>query len=314
MNIRPGAGEPRPAAGQHAQTPRRCQPFSLALTMAAIGAVLALVTSACTGPPPTSRDPRTAITSASDYQAQGSGKPGPSNTGVPAGTALTPYTGPQTVTTDGTIIDSMDVTGSLIIRARNVTIRNSKIHDDPGAVAGINIQDGASATITDSEIYNFQVGIVYENWTAIRVNMHDISFDGIKMGSNTQLLDSWLHSPKPTSDAHWDGVQVQAGVTNTFIKGNVIDSTGADTNSALFLAPDQGPSTDGPLTVTGNWLDGGNYTVFVNDGAGKQYYIADISVTDNRFGHGAKYGPAYVNVPVSWSGNVWDDTGARIDY
>ena len=239
-------------------------------------------------------------------------KPGPSNTGVPSGTVLTPYTGPRIITTANTVIDSKDVTGSLIIRAKNVVIRNSKIHDDPTAVAGINVEDSGSATITDSEIYNFQVGIVYNNWTAIRINMHDITFDGMKMASNAQLRNSWIHNPRPSADAHWDGVQVQSGVTNTVIQGNFIDATGASANSALFLCPDLGPSTNGPLTVTGNWLDGGNYTLNVLDGANKTYYIANISVTNNRFGHGGRYGPTYVNVPVTWTGNVWDDTGATI--
>lgn len=239
-------------------------------------------------------------------------KPGPTNTGVPAGTVLTPYTGPTTITVDGTTIDSKDVTGSLIIQAKNVTIKNSKIHDDPGATAGLNVQDSGHLDISDSEIYNFQVGIVYTNWTATRVNMHDMTFDNIKMSSNATLQDSWIHDPKPTSDAHWDGIQVQNGVVNTVIQGNVIDASGADANSALFLCPDLGPSTDGPLTVKNNWLNGGNYTINVLDGNNKQYYIKNISVTGNRFGRDAQYGPTYVNVPVTWSGNVWDDTGAPL--
>ena len=267
-----------------------------------------------TSSPTPTVEPTTATPTTTTAPPSNSTKPGPSNTGVPAGTILTPYTGPQIITTAGTVIDSNDVTGSLIIRAKNVVIRNSKIHDDPSATAGIYVDDNGSATITDSEIYNFQVGIVYNNWTAIRVNMHDMTFDNIKMASNAALRDSWIHTPKPSGDAHWDGVQVQSGVTNTVIQGNFIDATGAGTNSALFLCPDLGPSTNGPLTVTGNWLDGGNYTVNVLDGANKTYYISNISVTNNRFGHGAWYGPTYVNVPVTWSGNVWDDTGTTVSY
>ena len=246
--------------------------------------------------------------------APSTGKPGASNTGVPAGTTLTRYTGPRTITAAGTVIDSKDVSGGLVIRAKNVTIRNSKIHDDPSAVAGVFVDGGGSATIVDSEIYNFEVGITYSNWTALRVDIHDITFDGMKMSSNARLQDSWVHDPKPTSDAHWDGVQVQNGVVNTVIQGNFIDASGADTNTALFLTPDLGPSTDGPLTVTGNWLDGGNFTVAILDGNNGEYYIKKISVTNNRFGHGGWYGPANVNVPVTWSGNVWDDTGKTVGY
>jgi hypothetical protein len=241
--------------------------------------------------------------------APASGKPGPSNTGVPAGTTLTSYTGPHTITEAGTVIDSKDVRGALVIKAKNVVIRNSKIHDDPQADAGIYVTGSGSATITDSEIYNFPVGITYSNFTAIRVDLHDITFDGLKMSSDARLQDSWIHDAQPTSDAHWDGVQVQNGVTNTVIQGNNIDASGANTNTALFLTPDLGPTTDGPLTVTGNWLDGGNFTVAILDGNDGEYYIRKISVTNNRFGRDNRYGPANVNVPVTWSGNVWDDTG-----
>ena len=237
-------------------------------------------------------------------------KPGPSNTGVPAGTVLSPYTGPKTITTAGTVIDSKDVSGALVIRAKNVVIRNSKIHDDPDAIAGIYVDGSGSATITDSEIYNFEVGITYSNWTAIRVNIHDMTADGMKISSNVRLQDSWVHGPKPSSDAHWDGGQVQNGVTNTVIQGNTIDASGSNTNSALFLCPDLGPSTNGPLTVTGNWLNGGNYTVFVLDGNNGQYFISDISVTNNRFGNSFQYGRSNVNVPITQSGNVVDSSGA----
>jgi len=240
-------------------------------------------------------------------------RPGSSSTGVPAGTTLTAYTGPLTITTAGTVIDAKDITGALVIRAKGVTIRNSKIHDDPRAVAGVYVEDSGSATITDSEIYNFQVGITYSNWTAVRVDLHDLSFDGVKIGSNVRLQDSWVHSPKPSADAHWDGGQVQAGVTDTVIQGNYIDVGAGDANSALFLTPDLGPSTAGPLTVKDNWLDGGNFTLAVLDGDGGKYYISAITVTGNRIGRGGRYGPANVKVPVTWSGNVWDDTGTTIN-
>jgi hypothetical protein len=268
-----------------------------------------VVPTTTTPKPPTTTTPKPPTTTTPPSNLA---KPGPSNTGVPVGTVLTPYTGPHTITTAGTVIDSKDITGSLSIQAKNVTIRNSKIHDDLSATAGINVEDNGSATITDSEIYNFQVGIVYSNWTAIRINMHDITFDGMKMSSNARLQDSWIHGPKPSSDSHWDGVQVQNGVVNTVITGNFIDASGPGTNSALFLCPDIGPSTNGPLTVTGNWLDGGNYTVFILDGANGKYFISNISVTNNRFGHAAQYGPTDINVPVTWTGNVWDDTGAPL--
>lgn len=236
------------------------------------------------------------------------GKPGPSNTGVPSGTVLTSYTGPHTITVAGTVIDGKDVTGPLTISAKNVVIKNSKVHgSDP---IGINTTDSGSLIITDSEVYGFETGLVYTNFTALRINLHDTTFDGIKLSSNASVKDSWIHNPKPTGDAHYDGIQVQNGVVNTTISGNNIDVSGAQSNTALFLCPDLGPSTAGPLTVTGNWLNGGNFTVAVLDGNNGQYFIKTIVVKDNRFGSDHNYGPSNVNVPITQSGNVIDSTGA----
>ncbi len=61
--------------------------------------------------------------------------PGPANTGVPVGTVLTPYTGPCTITVANTVIDSKIISCELLIRADNVTIRNS--HINGGAIHGL---------------------------------------------------------------------------------------------------------------------------------------------------------------------------------
>ena len=236
-------------------------------------------------------------------------KPGPTNTGIPPGVTLTTYTGPSTVTAAGTVIDSKDIAGGIRIAAQDVVILNCLIHDNMLATAGVYVEDTASLLIIDTEIHTFQVGMVYANWTGIRLNIHDITFDGIKMGSNTELRESWIHHPVPQEDAHWDGIQVQAGITNTVIRGNNIDPSGVDANSALFLSPDLGPTSAGPLVVTGNWLNGGNYTVYCLPGYNGDI-ITDITFTNNRFGDDFKFGHSYVGMTLTQSGNVIDSTGA----
>ena len=52
------------------------------------------------------------------------GFPTADNTGVPSGTTLTAYTGPMTITTDGTVIENKIINGGLDITGANVTIRN----------------------------------------------------------------------------------------------------------------------------------------------------------------------------------------------
>ena len=75
--------------------------------------------------------------------------PDASTTGVPAGTVLTNYTGPCTITAANTIIDRKTVNCGLTIRASNVQITKSKIN---GSVT-IDDEDAPySFTITDTEV------------------------------------------------------------------------------------------------------------------------------------------------------------------
>lgn len=235
--------------------------------------------------------------------------PGASNTGVPAGTVLR-ASGSLTITQANTVIDGLDISGSVTVQASGVVIKNSRIRGTGSY--GVYARSG-SVSIYDSEISGFENGIGFDNWSAYRVDIYGTTGDGVKLGSNVTLQDSWIHDLAPSPDAHADGGQVQSGVRSLVVRNNVIDlSTTARANAALFIAPDLGPSTDGPITITGNWLNGGNYTLFCLDGNWGQYYIGNISITNNRFGRSAQYGPAHVNVPITESGNVWADTGAAL--
>ena len=55
--------------------------------------------------------------------------PDASNTGVPAGTVLTP-SGGLTITTAGAVINAREITGQVVVNAPNVTIRNSRIRSN----------------------------------------------------------------------------------------------------------------------------------------------------------------------------------------
>ena len=55
------------------------------------------------------------------------GMPDATTAGVPTGTTLTAYTGPMTITKDGTVIEGMIIDGTLVVDAANVTIKNCVI-------------------------------------------------------------------------------------------------------------------------------------------------------------------------------------------
>jgi hypothetical protein len=226
--------------------------------------------------------------------------PGPSNTGVPAGTTLKP-SGSLHVTTPGQVIDSLDITGNVSVDAPGVVIKNSKIHGS-GSGDGVRVLSG-DVTVQDSEIYGFENAIGYSNWTAVRVNVHSDTGDGVKLGSDTMLQDSWIHDLTPGPGAHADGGQMQDGVTNLVVRHNTIDVSSTSVNSALFISPDLGPSTAGPVLIENNYLAGGGFTIFVVDGSYGTYFVGNITVRNNVFG-ASQYGPDRVNVSVTWSSNT----------
>ena len=80
------------------------------------------------------------------------------------------------------------------------------------------------------------------------------------------------------------------------------------------MAPDLGPSTDGPVTIEGNWLNGGNFALYCLDGDYGRYFVGAITISNNRFGRDAEYGPVRINVPVQFVGNVWDDSSQAVRY
>jgi hypothetical protein len=218
----------------------------------------------------------------------------------------------MTITQANTVVDGKDITGTVYVRAAGVVIKNSRLRGTGSSYYCIQTQNGGSVLIEDSEIVGgCENAIAFDNWTAKRVEVTGTFGDGVKLGSNVLLQDSWIHDLKPSASAHADGGQVQYGVRNTVVRHNVIDlGSTPRANAALFLAPDQGPSTDGPLVIDGNKLNGGNRIISVLDGDYGKYFIRNISVTNNRLGDKFTYGRSSVNVPITQSGNVIDSTGA----
>jgi len=285
--------------------PRRWQ-------VAAVAAIL--VTNVMVGTTALAAPANASVNSALASAAMAGQKPGAGNTGVPAGKTLA-NSGPITVTRNNTVIDGLDIKGSVTVKATGVVIRNSRISGNGGA--GVNVKSGATVSITDTEISGFANGITGTKWSAQRVNIHGSSQDGVKLGSNSSLTDSWIHDLKPEPGAHADAGQAEGSAKNVVVRNNVIDSsnsaTGSLGNSALIFKNDLGSATGtGPVLIEGNWLNGGNFTVFVVPGS-KGYKIDNVTIKNNRFGPTHRYGFASIKMPVTASGNVNDLTGAPIN-
>jgi hypothetical protein len=199
-------------------------------------------------------------------------QPGPANTGVPAGTALTVMNGNLTITTAGATYSGLDVHGFVSVRAPNVTIKNSIIRGGvaPADIGLVNDID-ASAThfvIEDSELVpmdpSVQIdGIKGWNYTALRVEIHGTT-DGAKIfGPNATIENSYIHGlvtyahdpDQGGKRSHNDGVQILSG-SNIKIIGNTIKG---GSNTALMITQNHGVTNN--VVFDNNWVSGGACTV-----------------------------------------------------
>ncbi|MCW7538825.1 hypothetical protein OOT46_13335 [Aquabacterium sp. A7-Y] len=251
-------------------------------------------------------------------------RPGPDNTGVPAGTRLV-ASGPLELTTPDQVIDGLDVVGCVTVKAPRVTIRRTRIRCD--AYYPVEVMDGASLTIEDSEIDGSPSGgiatsgIAFRNYVARRVNIHGTA-DGIKADGNVVLEDSWIHDLYLGPDDHADGVQSTGSGADVTIRRNFIDIVdhgkghGGQPNSVFQIGTEWGSNSN--WTIDSNWLYGGGWVVHADAGADGD----GNRVVNNRFGRGVAegngdtypgYGPLALYGRWTTSGNVWDDSGAPVE-
>ncbi len=137
--------------------------------------------------------------------------PGPANTGVPAGTALTTYSGPCLITTANTLIDARVVNCDLRIRAPGVRITRSRIN---GSVATDADSTGFSFTISDSEVNvgdRVGTGVGEVDFIAERVHVTGGN-RSMHCWRDCTIRDSYVHGQfrDDTGRAHESGIRMGA--------------------------------------------------------------------------------------------------------
>lgn len=248
------------------------------------------------------------------------GFPTADTTGVRSGTGLRSAAGDVMVRTDGTVIEGMDLEGCVVVRANDVIIRNSRIRCGGGAMTPfpVRIIDGFTGLLVeDTEIDGLnraKVALIGSNWTARRIDVHSAT-DGLRMGTNTTVEDSYVHDLSRLPETHNDTVQTIGG-NSIRIVGNTLLAYNQRTDDAMNGAIQTG-RLHSPLVgmlVEGNYLDGGSYTVRGGSGPRDGHLITDYVFRDNLFGPNCMYGPvAGVGSPVTWEpNNRWADTGESI--
>lgn len=229
-------------------------------------------------------------------------------TGVPAGTSLTKVSGDVVLSTAGTVYDAKDVSGTIYVRADNVTIKRSRARD------GIHIVNNKDLVIEDTEIgpdsgkSGADGGVIFENYTCRRCDIHNFS-DGAKINGNVLIEDSWLHDFPYTDGDHNDAMQSVGGGSVT-IRHTSIDArsvagsnTGDRGNAAIFMA--DGPK--GHMIFENNLIAGGGYALQLRDIAGYTAVVRGNHFVRGSYSFGTHIiadGPA---TNVTWENNVFSD-------
>jgi hypothetical protein len=243
-----------------------------------------------------------------------SGWPGPGSTGVPAGVPLTIHPGDLVTTHDRQVIDAVDVRGGgIVVRHSGVTVRRTRVTANPAAngPTGISVLGGLrDVTVQDCEIDMRNApggtGIGYEGLLVRRCDIHGAE-KGIQIGDHVTALDNWVHDPYTGAAAHTEAVAVFGSGTpvRSLVRHNTLSNPRSQT-AVVFIKTDQGP-VDG-VTVDGNYLDGGNYTVYsVVGDYDRVTPPRGVAVTNNVFTRAWVYGATSFDGAVIFTGNTYPD-------
>ncbi len=239
------------------------------------------------------------------------GWPDATNTGVPAGVTLTP-SGSLVITQAGAVISGLNITGTVLIEAPNVTLENCSI---TGATGGgvVQIAQGvtgttvANCTINGTGANNAGSNGIWGSGTFINNNIFNVE-NGIAMDTNIQVTsptlieNNYIHDLQASGSPHYDVIQIDGNVSNVTITHNTLINQNNETSSVMI------DNYFGPLSninVYNNILSGGDFTVYV-DGHFNSNPITGVSITNNHMGAGIYGYTDFNGTNPTYTGNVND--------
>jgi hypothetical protein len=242
--------------------------------------------------------------------------PTASCTGVPAGwTPRKTVSGTLTITKAGTTIENYLVKGSIVVKAKNVTIRKTRVYGGVENFVGDNIygplfMENVEAVNPPGQEFttNGEHAVGTANYTCRRCKIVN-RIEGFRAGANSfsgagpiRIEDSFVQLAVPpglceSEDPHGDGIQGY-GSPRVTIRHNTIDQTRDNCPTAPIFIPDGQGNSGG--AVDDNLLAGGGYTLRLGGGTFS-------SVSGNKIVEGTPgYGPVEVSCDKidRWEGNA----------
>lgn len=281
--------------------------------------------SAPVSPSPSASKPSAKPSTEATKKASGSGGcalpnyPVAGCTGVPPGwRPKTTRNGDLTITKAGTTLTDYLVTGSILVKAANVTIRRTRVYG--GIDNFISDHIYGRMTVVDTEVVNppgqefsdnqnYAIGVA--NYTCVRCKIVN-RIEGWRIGANSfagaggvTIQDSFAQLAVPPAlcqaadSPHGDGIQGYGGPMSV-IRHNTIDQRLDDCGTSPVFIPDQDNAGG---QIDDNLLAGGGYTLRLGGGSFP-------SVTGNKIVQGTPvYGPLDVDCSKigDWSGNAMVD-------
>jgi hypothetical protein len=229
--------------------------------------------------------------------------------GVPTGLPLC-ASATRTISVAGTVLDGWDVLGGIVVDAPDVVIRRSRIVGDGSVPFGIRTTDNGSVRIEDVTLTGdfLEAAIGGDRWSGERLEITRVTSDGARLGDASRLRNSIVHDFATGPDRQASALVVQGTGADVLVEDNRIElGAGPGRDSALLLAPERaGEHADGPVTIRGNVLGGGRYTVRQDVPTAM---MADVRISGNRFVRDAEHGPMRVSRRAVLEGNTYLDGG-----
>jgi Right handed beta helix region len=267
------------------------------------------------------------------------GFPDATNTGVPAtvtlksvpsqvssgpGWSYSASTDTVNVTGNGAVLSGLSIAGTVDITASNVTLNDDQVVTSGSY--GIELRNTADDTVENSVVsgtdtttgrVDYAIDDIFSNSTGLVIKDNNISECRIGItAAQGQLTGNYIHNFGYISGDHTDGIYDPEGTGQLTISDNTVLVNLSQT-TAIMLEDASGQLLSNK-TITGNLLAGGGYVIYAGGGYSDS---ANIVIQNNRFGQGfyalsGEYGAETQYYAAgsgnSWSGNVWDSTGATI--
>jgi len=265
--------------------------------------------------------------------------------GVPAGTKLRP-SGSIAITRPGTVINGLNINGTVSVEADNVTIQNTKVNCScPGKFAVFQVSNVSGLTIKNSEISG---GNAFVGGSTID-HVYMWNCDQCVQYAST-ITDSYFYVGQAVDDAHYEAIYSNNATMD--VEHVTVLNPHEQTATVYMDTQPNGPCKS-RLTVNNSLLAGGGYMIYPCANA-TSAGSSHVTITNNRFarcttGPTTHYGGAWggtlcagigsttgdgdvVTKPdkngyfplggafgdvtqiycsqTTWSNNVWDDNGS----